>query len=104
MNNIVLIGTIAAAPVYHCTERGSDLTRFQLSVSANSLTSPVAVVHHCRAWGPAALDLHQHLRPGDRLILRGELLYRQRRLAGGELVNVPVIEIQSYSYLGREVC
>lgn len=101
MNNILLLGHLVAPPAYFCTEQGRDLTRLQLLTPVTSGLEGEAAIHHCRAWGPAALDLHQHLEPGDRLLVRGELLYRQRKLSTGKLINVPVIQIKSYSYLGR---
>lgn len=97
MNSVTLIGTIAREPVYHFTAQGNDLTRLELSPPMAS--GEEAIVHHCRAWGPAALDLHGHLKPGDRLLVCGELKYRRRQL-GGTWVNLPVIEITGYSYLG----
>jgi len=101
MNHILLIGTVVAPPVYFCTEQGRDLTRIQLSTPAPAAVRGETTLHHCRAWGPAALDLHEHLKVGDRLLVRGELRYRRRRVGGEEQVNVPVIHIHSYTYLGR---
>lgn len=98
MNNISLIGQLIVAPVYFCTEAGRDLTRFQLSC-ATSKDAPV--IHHCQAWGPAALDLHQHLEAGERLQVRGELRYRERNSRRGGVVRIPVIHVREYSYLGR---
>ena len=101
MNHILLIGTVVAPPVYYCTEQGQDLSRIQLSTPGRNAVRAETILHHCRAWGPAALDLHEHLKVGDRLLVRGELQYRQRRFGGEQRVNIPVIHIHSYSYLGR---
>ena len=49
------------------------------------------VVHHCLAWGPAALDLHAHLKVGDRVMVRGELRYRCDR-------RVEIV-VRQYTYL-----
>jgi len=95
MNCISLIGCLAAAPTYFCTQEGRDLTRFVLDDTADTSRS-----HHCQAWGPAALDLHTHLRTGNRLLVRGELRYRSRLLPDGTSYNVPVIHVLGYSYLG----
>lgn len=97
MNNITLIGRLVKAPAYFCTEEGRDLTRFQLSC-ASDLDAPV--VHHCQAWGPAALDLHTHLTTGESLQVRGELRYRKRKIDQGREERIPVIHVRAYSYLG----
>ena len=99
MNQITLIGHLAFPPTYHCTHQGQDLTRFEIRTAATEDDKPEA--HHCTAWGPAALDLHQHLHPGDRLLVRGELRYRSRTLRQGGTLRVPVIYVRGYSYLGR---
>lgn len=95
MNCVSLIGSLAAAPVYFCTQDGHDLTRFVLEDAADATCN-----HHCQAWGPAALDLHTHLRAGNRLLVRGELRYRARSLPDGTAYNIPVIHVTGYSYLG----
>ena len=176
MNEVTLMGTLTSPPVYHCTEHGQDLLRFQLTTeslptherrslpiedtisdpfpteptlptsgsrhasvrrfdrtprtvrrtahftrpigSTSSASRPAAPyptsdsseprqltttqLHHCRSWGPAALDLHAHLKVGDRLLIRGELTYRYRRLRSGETVRVTEITVRGYTYLGRE--
>lgn len=99
MNQITLIGQLAFPPTYHCTHQGQDLTRFEIRTAATEGGKPEA--HHCTAWGPAALDLHRHLNPGDRLLVRGELRYRSRTLRQGGTLRVPVIYVRGYSYLGR---
>ena len=97
MNQITLIGKVFHAPVYHCTATGQDLVRFELSTE--SLGG--AGKHHCTAWGPAALDLHEHLRQGDRILIRGELLYRRRKDRRGSLLRMPEIYVRGYTYLGE---
>jgi len=98
MNEITLIGQLAFPPTYHCTHKGLDLTRFELRTN----TGERQEAHHCTAWGPAALDLHEHLHPGDRLLIRGELRYRRRTNRLGGTLRVPEIYVRGYSYLGRE--
>ena len=102
MNEITLIGQLAVDPTYHCTVHGQDLIRFELRTPSevNSQAS-TSVAHHCIAWGPAALDLHKHLHRGDRLLVRGELLYRQHNWQRGKTYRVPEIHIREYSYLGK---
>lgn len=99
MNTISLIGYLFAEPVYHCNEEGRDLTRFQLH-SSNLSGKQVSVVHHCQAWGPAALDLHEHLTVGERLLIRGELRYRERKNQLGGEFRLAVIHVKEYTYLG----
>jgi single-stranded DNA-binding protein len=99
MNDITLIGHLHLPATYHCTTEGQDLTRFELRCA--STTSEQEEAHHCTAWGPAALDLHRHLNPGDRLLVRGELRYRQLTTRQGGTLRVPVIYVRGYSYLGR---
>ena len=98
MNRILLIGHLSAAPVYFCTAEGRDLTRFQLHVDPTE--ERPALIHHCQAWGPAALDLHEHLTEGERVLVRGELRYRERSLEGIGTVQVPYVYVRGYSYLG----
>lgn len=98
MNEITLIGQLAFPPTYHCTPRGLDLTRFELRTSSGERQE----AHHCTAWGPAALDLHEHLNSGDRLLIRGELRYRRRTNRQGGTLRMPEIYVRGYSYLGRE--
>jgi len=88
-----------SSTTYHCTHAGQDLTRFEIRTTATEDDKPEA--HHCTAWGPAALDLHRHLNPGDRLLVRGELRYRSRTLRQGGTLRVPVIYVRGYAYLGR---
>ncbi|WP_020568061.1 single-stranded DNA-binding protein [Neolewinella persica] len=100
MNQITLIGRLALPPTYHCTGEGQDLTRFELRTASTSGPNQIEA-HHCTAWGPAALDLHQHLNVGDRLLINGELRYRQRRTRQGGTLRMPVIYVRGYTYLGR---
>ena len=95
MNSVGLIGTVATPPVYYCTEDARDLLRFQIRTG-----SPPGVVHHCLVWGPAALCLHEQLRRGERLLVRGELHYRSRSLRDGGVVQVPVVQVLDWSFLG----
>lgn len=102
MNEITLIGQLAVDPTYHCTANGQDLTRFEIRTSSGKATMPsAATAHHCIAWGPAALDLHKHLHRGDRLLVRGALLYRLHKWQRGKSYRVPEIHIREYSYLGK---
>lgn len=101
MNEITLIGQLSIGPTYHCTVHGQDLLRFELRTPTPGQNRVEAeAAHHCIAWGPAALDLHQHLNPGDRLLVRGELRYRTRRDRRGGGVRIPEIHVKGYSYLG----
>jgi single-stranded DNA-binding protein len=100
MNQITLIGQLAYPLTYHCTGEGQDLVRFELRTVSTSGKNQTEA-HHCTAWGPAALDLHQHLNVGDRLLINGELRYRRRRTRQGGTLRVPVIYVRGYSYLGK---
>lgn len=97
MNEITLIGYLRCPPTYHCTAQGQDLARFEV----RTVVSGNEDRHHCIAWGPAALDLHTHLHPGDRLLIRGELRYRLQRNRWGGVLRVPEVYVKAYSYLGR---
>ncbi len=97
MNQITLLGDLQRLPTYHCTQEGQDLTRFTLRTRDDN----TEVLHFCTAWGPAALDLHQHLRAGDRLLVRGELRYRERPAGTAGHYRVPVVHVSGYTYLGR---
>lgn len=102
MNSITLIGRLHLPPVYHCTTEGQDLTRFELRTGEDHGSEVSAhESHHCSAWGPAAIDLHEHLNAGDRLLVRGELRYRSRKIRSGGVMRVPVVHVKGYSYLGR---
>ena len=107
MNEITLIGQVPKAPTYHCTEEARDLLRFALQTSRGgakpSSTRGGADLHHCQIWGSAAIDLHKHLRPGDRLLIRGELRYRTHRNRSGSLQRLSEIHVKSYTYLGGTV-
>jgi single-stranded DNA-binding protein len=100
MNQIMLIGQLAYPATYHCTGAGQDLVRFELRTTSTSGPKDTEA-HHCTAWGPAALDLHRHLKVGDRLLVNGELRYRRRRTRQGGTLRVPVIYVRGYSYLGK---
>ncbi|WP_371930939.1 single-stranded DNA-binding protein [Lewinella sp. JB7] len=95
MNALTLIGTVADHPVYHCTTRARDLVRIQLITYDRRGGSHR---HHCLAYGQVALDLHQHLRPGEKLLVRGELCYRQVRL-DNRLIDRPYVLIRKYGFL-----
>ena len=101
MNAITLIGHLHLSPVYHCTSEGRDLTRFELRTTSGTGGAGDEEAHHCTAWGPAALDLHRHLNAGDRLLVRGELRYRSRKIRSGGVMRVPEVHVKGYSYLGR---
>ncbi|MTB53776.1 single-stranded DNA-binding protein [Lewinella sp. W8] len=98
MNCLTLIGRVALPPVYHCTKAGHDLTRFTLNASPGTEGEDT---HECISWGPAALDLHENLRVGDRLMLRGRLRYKWRQLPGGKRFRMAEIAVRSYTYLGH---
>lgn len=110
MNDITLIGTVPKRITYHFTEAGHDLVRFTLrtsiarSAAAENENSAGAtfVDHHCQAWGPAALDIHTHLKPGDRILVRGELHYRNHRNRRGEVQRFAEVHVRGYTYLGAE--
>ncbi len=95
MNSLTLIGGVLAPPVYHCTAGAQDLCRFQLVTQDRR---GKAHVHHCMAWGPAALDLHAHLREGEQFLVRGELLYRTVSVAGVQTQR-PYVLVRKYTYL-----
>lgn len=99
MNSITLIGSLYTPPTYYCTRDGRDLTRFQIHDDGVNGEPATGVFHHCQAWGPAALDLHEHLTEGERLLVRGELRYRLRTDGVGA-TQVPYIHVKAYSYLG----
>ncbi len=96
MNTITLVGRVEANPVYYCTNKAADLTRFRLVTLDRQGKSHH---HHCLAYGPAACCLHAHLSAGCHLLVRGELLYRERPGHAGE--PLPYILVRSYSYLDR---
>ena len=100
MNELTLIGQLAAPSTYHCTEQARDLLRFTLR-TGRSKDADTTDLHHCQIWGPAALDLHRHLNPGDRLMIRGELRYRSHRNRLGHTRRLAEIHVKSYTYLGR---
>lgn len=81
--------THAGAPRYRRSRRGRAGTPPQADAT-----------HACEAWGPAALDLHEHLHAADRLLVRGELTYRHYQTPGGELIRRSVVLVKSYGYLG----
>jgi single-stranded DNA-binding protein len=58
-------------------------------------------IHYCLSWGPAALDLHEHLQPGDRLMIEGVLQYRWKKGPSGKKLRVAEIVVKGYTYLGR---
>lgn len=95
MNTVTLIGRTAAAPVYYCNHRAQDIARLQLVTLDRRGGEHV---HHCVAFGPAAIDLHTHLRLHEQLAIRGELLYRDRRI-GNSVHKVPYVLIRQYTYL-----
>ena len=103
MNEITLIGTIVKPLTYHCTEDGRDLVRLAVRTPGTSERGDrgSSSDHHCHAWGPAALDLHTHLSPGDRIMLRGGLNYRTHRARAGVTRRYPEIRITGYTYLGQ---
>ena len=112
MNDLTLIGSVPKPATYHCTERGRDMLRFVVatggksnhaSSAAGSVYFPAATEHHCIAWGPAALDLHEHLKIGERIMIRGELHYRTHRNRKGELQRFAEVYVKSYTYLGGTV-
>lgn len=96
MNTLTLIGTVCGSPVYHCTERAQDIVRLRLRTTDRNSGEHL---HHCVAFGPAAIDLHTHLKAGEQLLVRGELLYRKRTV-GGSVVSLPYVLLRGYSYLG----
>ena len=109
MNKLTLIGQLDKLPTYHCTEKGRDLIRFELTTGGEKLAEssdvgtvyyPQTTDHHCVAWGPAALDLKQHLKVGDRLMIQGELHYRTHRNRRGELKRFAEVYVRGFSYLG----
>ena len=97
MNSVTLIGELVSDPVYFCTAKGQDLTRLQIRTTEADGTS---TLHHCLAWGPLALQLHQHLRKGEWSLLRGPIKYRPLRI-GDRTVSLPYIHITAHSYLGK---
>lgn len=96
MNELTLIGFLRKPVTYYCTAKGQDLVRFEICTTVAGKED----FHHCIAWGPAALDLHQYLVPGDRLLLKGVLQYRIRSKRNVGAIRVPEIQVKAYTYLG----
>ena len=96
MNTISLLGQVVREPAYHCTTKGQDLTRFDLVAGEATDSNTTPPVHECEAWGPAALDLHEHLLAGSRLLVRGTLDYRSSGRA--------YVRVRGYTYLGVATC
>ncbi len=99
MNTVSLLGRVVGRPVYFCTKGGHDLTRIILRTETGPPTNRTRQSHHCIAWGPAALQLHEHLRPGDRLMVGGELRYRQRKDAAGRTSVRTEIHVLGFTFL-----
>ncbi|WP_116124432.1 single-stranded DNA-binding protein [Lewinella sp. IMCC34183] len=100
MNVVNLIGTVAVAPVYHCSVNAYDLVRLQL-ITRDGRGERQR--HHCLAFGPAALSLHAHLAPGNQLLVRGELRYRFRG-SDETRERVPYVLVRGFSFLdGRRL-
>ena len=96
MNHVQLIGTIVNAPVYYCTERGQDLVRFLLRTTHIGLSGRSSrQSHYCTAWGEQANELHRHGRAGDRLMVTGAIVYRER-----EGITLPQIQVTDFGMLG----
>ena len=91
MNRVLLIGRLQGDPTYHFTEGGMDIVRFALDTETSGACSGI---HHCLAYGPAAIDLHTHLVHGTLLSVAGRLAYRSQR---GAVRSTVVVE--AYSYL-----
>lgn len=114
MNNITLIGIVPQRTTYHCTEDGRDLLRFTVQTKSDSPESESqsslarkrpgassSTDHHCQVWGPAAIDLHKNLGPGDQIMVRGELKYKNHKNRRGELTRYAEIHVRGYTYLGK---
>ena len=86
MNSLTLIGEVVGEPVYHCGTRAQDIVRIRLRTLDRNGGKHV---HHCVGFGPAAIDLHTHLKPGEQLLVRGELLYR-KRMVDGDMMSLPI--------------
>jgi single-stranded DNA-binding protein len=95
MNRIQLVGQLDCPPVYFCTQAGQDLCRLRLRVPVKE---GVTELHYCTAWGPAAIQLHSHLKRGDAIALSGELRYRRdsRRDRGRKK---PYVYVRSFRFL-----
>lgn len=104
MNSLSLAGVLTGTPTYHCNPEARDLLRFILRTPPSGAAGSTEEDHHCLAWGPAALDLHVHLKVGDQLVVRGELRYRPRPNAapGDPAYRIPEVYVKGYSYLGTE--
>ncbi len=105
MNEVLLLGSVSGEAVYYCDQWARDLLRFRLRTEPSSAARMHGrragfQHHHCIAWGPAALDLAQHLRPGSVVQLRGELIARKLRTEDGRLTRQCEVHVRSYTYLG----
>lgn len=99
MNSIRLLGRVSGHPIYYCTRKAMDIVRIKLVTKdkAGKLHT-----HHCLAYGPAAIDLHTHLATDNRLMVKGELLYRDR-ISNGRTSTIPYILVRQYTYLDGPV-
>ena len=97
MNEVTLLGIVVRPPVYHCTEKAQDILRIQLSTRDRKGKKHI---HHCLAFGQGALDLHSYLSAGNRLMVRGELLYKSIMLAGKQ-VQRPYVLVRAFTFLDR---
>lgn len=93
MNSVTLIGRVVYAPRYFCTPNARDLTRFGIvTVDAEGKKSE----HECVAWGTPALSLHEKLRVGQQVMIRGRLRNRN-----GTRGRASYVSLTNYLILDR---
>lgn len=105
-NSIRLIGVLDRNPLYVTTENGADLTRFELVTLRQASNSSLQQLetnhdrHQCVAWGPNALQLHEHLVVGSRVAIQGQLLYSSYVTSAGMSRVVAEVEVNGFTFLG----
>lgn len=109
LNNVIrLIGVLENNPLYVTTENGADLTRFELVTSRQiEGTEPrfdqtIYDRHQCTTWGPTALILHEHLKPGSKLAIQGQLVYGEYQDEKGENRQITEVQVTGFTFLGEE--
>lgn len=106
LNQLTLIGYVAAPPFYTTTEKAAaDLTRFVLLTERpDTLTTPANETcdrHQCVAWGPVSLLLHQYLCVGSRVAIGGRLQYHQFKDSSGQERSLTEVVVERFTFLDQ---
>lgn len=102
MNVVILVGRLTRDPELRTTSTGKAVCTFSVAVNRQFKQEgqPDADFFNVVAWGRQAEVIHQYLRKGREIALRGRLQTRSYQAQDGSRRYVTEVVLESFDFIG----